>query len=213
MASEGRILFNVAPRREERQQRRMEGEVGQRLMRIDREHSAEAGARRDVDHAVGRRRAQRVEELRRPNEVARHRIVQAKVEAKAGLLRGLELFELLRKHERRNAATAQAEHVDDERRIRPRLQQSAHAGGNRRALTSEPHRPDYAGQSGDDAATVKSHLEGCRCGWESRARKGHVDAIRELEKDSDLRRDRLQCVGGTFKIDAEHNERGVERRW
>ena len=40
-----------------------------------------------------------------------------------------------------------------------------------------------------------------------------VDAIRELEKDSDLRRDRLQCVGGTFKIDAEHNERGVERRW
>jgi hypothetical protein len=62
---------------------------------------------------------------------------------------------------------------------------------NRRSLPSGIlARAAHSSPAGEDAVTVKSHLEGCRCGWESRARKGHVDGASVLvevgEEDDDL---------------------------
>ena len=128
VAAQRGVLLHLAPRGVVRQQRRVEGEVGQGVGGVEGEAAHDAAAAQ-IDVSVGRRHvAEQVEVLGGADQVARDRVEDAQVEPQAG--GALQAADMASKHVRGDAAAREAEHVDVQRLDVVRRAQLRHARGD-----------------------------------------------------------------------------------
>jgi hypothetical protein len=164
VASERRVLVDRTAGRIGGQEGRVEGEVREGLVGIEREHAVD-GRLGHIEHARGRRHApeERVDPADGADQVARHGVEEAEREAQA---RGCsvethlveEIAQALRQHERTDAPTREPDNRNVQWARPAGLEQRPDAQCDLLALCAQSPSPDGACYPVGDATAVEAHL-------------------------------------------------------